>query len=137
MKRIFVFVVLAIALSAATPAEAQKRRVPGSTPVDLKPKKAEAAKSKKASAADSAEASGEAVKTPFGMSKRGEAPPPDTRAQDALVQVTQKGDKYEFRRKTPFGHQVWTKTPDEFDANEKRWVEAAKPKKPKAPASKP
>lgn len=137
MKRILFSTILGLFLFAAVPVFGQERGEPASKAEEVKPE-AEAEPAERAEEAAPAKEPEQphTVQTPFGLSTRGAAPPADTRAQDALVSVKKKGDVYEFRRRTPFGHQVWTKPEDEFNENEKRWFEASKPKPAAKPAPK-
>ncbi len=68
------------------------------------------------------------VQTPFGPSLRG-APTAAARrpANHSLVRVEEKGDTVIFRRRTPFGDQVWERRRSELSAVEKEMIAAQKP----------
>lgn len=79
------------------------------------------------------------VKTPFGTTVRAADPEPQathTLADDALVRVEEKGDTFTFRRKTPFGDQVWKKKRAELTADEQSLI-AARKAAASAPVAKP
>lgn len=64
------------------------------------------------------------AQTPFGTSDYGDAEPPDeepeTLATSPHVEVEEKGDTIIFKRKTPFGNQVWKKKRAELTAEERQ-----------------
>jgi hypothetical protein len=83
-------------------------------------------------------------KTPFGVAvtevppENAEAPAPPkprTLAGDPMLRVEEKGDVVTFRRKTPFGEQVWQKKRAELTPDEKELV-ASRKQPPAGPASK-
>ena len=79
------------------------------------------------------------VKTPFGTSVRAADPEPPvthTLADDPMVRVEEKGDTFTFRRKTPFGDQVWKKKRAELNPEEQSLI-AARKAAPRAPAAQP
>jgi hypothetical protein len=60
--------------------------------------------------------------TPFGPveAKPEEAPPTPELSSDSLVSAEEKGDLVVFRRKTPFGDQVWKKKKSELTPDERK-----------------
>ena len=79
------------------------------------------------------------VKTPFGTSVRAADPEPQvtrTLADDPMVRVEEKGDTFTFRRKTPFGDQVWKKKRAELNPEEQSLI-AARKAAASAPAAQP
>ena len=74
------------------------------------------------------------VETPFGPSLRGAPAAAARRPPDhSLVQVDQKGDTVIFRRRTPFGDQVWQRRRTELTAVEKEMIAAQdRPARPAA-----
>lgn len=105
----------------------------------------EPAKGKPAAQAakESGSAKAETTQTPFGPAKVTPAEPlPESElSSDPFVSAEEKGDLVIFRRRTPFGAQVWKKKKSELTADEQailargpRPEEKPKTAKPKAPA---
>lgn len=66
-------------------------------------------------------AKGETTQTPFGPAKGtpSEPLPESELSSDPFVSAEEKGDLVIFRRKTPFGAQVWKKKKSELTADER------------------
>jgi hypothetical protein len=108
---------LAIGLTAIAAAEAQKERKAAKRETAAPAEKS----TKPANSTKSAERSSENTKqTPFGPveAKSEEPPPAASLSSDAYVSAEEKGDQVIFRRKTPFGSQVWKKNKSELTADE-------------------
>ena len=74
------------------------------------------------------------VETPFGPSLRGAPAAARRPADHSLVKVEDKGDTVIFRRRTPFGDQVWQRRRTELSAVEKEMIAAQdRPARPAAP----
>jgi hypothetical protein len=142
---------LAIGLASSAPGETQN-----DSKAD-KPVPAPAAKSSKAAkSSQPAKTSGaaktsktaksgegpakETIQTPFGPMTVGEdsEQPPTARdfAADPFVSAEEKGDLVVFRRKTPFGSQVWKKKKSELTADEQALLAAGRPEPPKTQPAK-
>ncbi len=71
------------------------------------------------------------VQTPFGPTLRGDAEevkrqPVRTLKDDPMVTVEESGDTVTFKRRTPFGEQVWRKKRSELNEAEKETIAARK-----------
>ena len=73
--------------------------------------------------------------TPFGPSLRRRPPASPRPADHSLVSVEKQGDTMIFRRRTPFGDQVWQRRSDELNTIEKEMI-AAQERRAAAPAAK-
>jgi hypothetical protein len=123
-------VLLALGLAgAAAAAEAEKAAKPAKQETAAKPEKK----------SESAEA--ETRQTPFGPAK---VLPPDPNpapsrnlADDPFVSAEEKGELVIFRRKTPFGAQVWKKKKSELTAAEQAILARGPQPEEQQPAAKP
>jgi hypothetical protein len=108
---------LAIGLTGIAAAEAQKDRKSAKRETAAPAEKS----AKPANSTKSGERSAENTKqTPFGPveAKSEEPPAAADLSSDAFVSAEEKGDQVIFRRKTPFGSQVWKKKKSELTADE-------------------
>jgi hypothetical protein len=113
---------------ATTPATAAK-----SAPAKSAPDKSAKAKSRQtAKSANTGQVSAKETKqTPFGPVPVAAAPeqPPPARdfSADPFVSAEENGEMVIFRRKTPFGSQVWKKKKSELTADEQALLARAQP----------
>ena len=129
MMKPIVVVLLAMGLAGAASAETEKSAKPQNQEAAAKPAK------------KTASAKAETKQTPFGPAKVTAAEPfPETElSSDPFVSAEEKGELVVFRRKTPFGSQVWKKKKSELTADEQA-ILARRPRqeeKPKAAPAKP
>ena len=86
----------------------------------------------KAAAKQSDRGAREVKQTPFGPveAKPTEAPPRQDLTMDSMVSAREEGDVVIFRRKTPFGNQVWKKKKSELTAEERKLLARERPEPP-------
>lgn len=89
--------------------------------------------------AKKASGAAETKQTPFGPAKvtAAEPPPKSELSDDPFVSAQEQGDMVVFRRKTPFGAQVWKKKKSELTADEQAILARGPQPEAKQPAAKP
>jgi hypothetical protein len=132
VTRYVVAAFLAIGLAGATVAETGKDRKAGEpeppAPVAKSGKEGKSAKAA-TPAKDEQPASKKTKQTPFGpVEATSEQPAPAADlASDSFVSAEEKGELVIFRRKTPFGSQVWKKKKSELTADEQALLARGRP----------
>lgn len=126
MTKYAVVALLAIALAGAAVAETEKDEKAGKR--ETPPAAAKSAKTAKSSNADERPAQ-KTKQTPFGpVEATSEQPPPAADlSSDSFVSAEEKGEMVIFRRKTPFGSQVWKKKKSELTADEQALLARGRP----------
>jgi hypothetical protein len=104
----FVAALLALSIAGVVFAESEKAAKPEAREAKAKPAK------------ESASSGAETKQTPFGPAKvtPAEPLPAAELSDDPFIWAEEKGDLVVFRRKTPFGAQVWKKKKSELTADE-------------------
>jgi hypothetical protein len=134
VTRYVVAAFLAIGLGSVAFAESEKDRKAGKSEAAAPSEKP----AKPAKSAKPVEPPAENTKqTPFGPveAKPEELPPAADLSSDAYVSAEEKGEVVIFRRKTPFGSQVWKKKKTELTADEQALLARGRGEPLKQPAA--
>jgi hypothetical protein len=123
----FVVVLLALGVAGVAFGETEKAAKPEAREAKAKPAK------------ESASSDAKTKQTPFGPAKvtPAEPLPAAELSDDPFIWAEEKGDLVVFRRKTPFGAQVWKKKKSELTADEQAILARGPQPEEKPVASKP